>query len=154
MPGMRGLIQRVSEASVRVDGEIVGAIERGLLVLVGVTASDTEVDAAVMADKIAGLRIFGDDDGLMNLSMGDIGAGCLVVSQFTLYGDTRKGRRPSFTAAARPERAEPLVDSVVERIRTHGIAMATGVFGAMMEVSLVNDGPVSLIIETSDGRII
>lgn len=151
---MRGVVQRVSTASVEVEGAIVGSIGRGVLLLVGATETDTEADALAIADKVAGLRIFADDDGLMNRSMGDIGGGCLVVSQFTLYGSTRKGRRPSFTAAARPEVAEPLIDVMMERIRSHGVGVESGVFGAMMAVSLVNDGPVTLIIETEGGRIL
>jgi D-tyrosyl-tRNA(Tyr) deacylase len=151
---MRAVVQRVSEAAVSVDGKVVGSVGHGLLVLVGATHSDTDSDAAAVADKIAGLRIFTDEDGLMNRSLEEIGGGCLVVSQFTLFGSTRKGRRPSFTAAARPEVAEPLVDQVVTRLRSHGIPVGTGVFGAMMEVSLVNDGPVTLIIESAGGRIL
>lgn len=151
---MRGVVQRVSTASVEVEGAIVGSIGRGVLLLVGATETDTEADALAIADKVAGLRIFADDDGLMNRSMGDIGGGCLVVSQFTLYGSTRKGRRPSFTAAARPEVAEPLIDVMMKRIRSHGVGVESGVFGAMMAVSLVNDGPVTLILETEGGRIL
>ncbi len=151
---MRAVVQRVSDASVRVDGEVVGAIGRGLLVLLGVTHSDSDRDALAIADKLAGLRIFGDDAGLMNRSVIDIGGSCLVVSQFTLYGSTRKGRRPSFTAAAGPDVAEPLVDEVVRRLQGHGLRVETGVFGAMMDVSLVNAGPVTLVIESADGRIV
>jgi D-tyrosyl-tRNA(Tyr) deacylase len=151
---MKAVVQRVSDASVRVDGEVVGAIDQGLLVLLGVTHSDSERDAHAIADKLAGLRIFGDDAGLMNRSVIDIGGSCLVVSQFTLYGSTRKGRRPSFTAAADPDVAEPLVGEVVRRLQGHGLPVETGVFGAMMDVSLVNAGPVTLVIESADGRIV
>ncbi len=151
---MRTVVQRVSSASVAVDGEIVGATARGFVVLVGVSHSDSLRDAHVIADKVASLRVFPDDDGLMNRSIQDIDGACLVVSQFTLYGATRKGRRPSFTAAASPADAEPLVDAVVGRLREHGIPVETGVFGAMMEVSLVNDGPVTLVVESVDGRIV
>lgn len=151
---MRAVVQRVSRASVTVDGEVVGAIGRGLLVLVGVTHSDSERDGHVIADKVAGLRIFGDDAGLMNLSVTDVGGACLVVSQFTLYGATRKGRRPSFTAAADPSIAAPLVDEVVRRLESHGLTVETGMFGAMMDVSLVNAGPVTLVIESADGKIL
>jgi D-tyrosyl-tRNA(Tyr) deacylase len=153
MLGMRVVVQRVSDASVRVGGDIVGSIGRGLLVLVGVTAADTERDAHVIADKLAGLRIFGDDAGLMNRSVIDVAGACLVVSQFTLYGSTRRGRRPSFTAAADPDTAEPLVEEVVRRLQGHGLPVETGVFGAMMDVSLVNAGPVTLVIESVDGTI-
>lgn len=137
-----------------VDGEVVGAIERGLLVLVGVTHSDSTRDAHAVADKVAGLRIFPDEAGLMNRSVTDTGGACLVVSQFTLYGATKKGRRPSFTAAADPVVAEPLVDELVRRLREHDVSVATGVFGAMMDVSLVNAGPVTLMIESTDGKIV
>lgn len=151
---MRAVVQRVAEAEVDVDGVTVGDVGRGFLVLVGATHSDTEADAVAIADKIAGLRVFTDADGLMNRALGDVGGACLVVSQFTLYGSTRKGRRPSFTDAARPELAEPLVAAVTERLRSNGIPVSTGVFGAMMSVSLVNDGPVTLILESVDGRIV
>lgn len=154
MAWMRAVVQRVSRASVAVDGRIVGAVDSGLLVLVGATHSDAVADAHAIADKIGGLRIFADEDGLMNRSVADTGGGCLVVSQFTLYGSTRKGRRPSFTAAARPELAEPLIDAVVERLVMNDVAVATGVFGAMMAVSLINDGPVTLIIESVEGRLV
>ncbi len=136
-----------------VDGDVVGAIERGLLILVGVAAGDDTRDAEVLAAKLAGLRIFNDEDGKMNLSLGDIGGAALVVSQFTLHGSVRRGRRPSFTAAALPETAEPLVDHVVGALREHGVRVATGRFGAMMEVTLVNDGPVTLILDVTDGAV-
>lgn len=137
-----------------VDGEVVGEIGRGLLVLVGVAPDDSPADADALAAKLVGLRIFADDDGLMNLSVADVAGGILVVSQFTLYGDARKGRRPSFVGAAPPEVAEPLIDRLVEAIGGGGISVATGRFGAMMEVGLVNDGPVTLVLELADGKLI
>ncbi|OUM96249.1 MAG: D-tyrosyl-tRNA(Tyr) deacylase [Thermobacillus sp. ZCTH02-B1] len=147
---MRIVVQRVASASVTVGGETVGAIGRGLLLLVGVTHDDTEADAKWMADKIAGLRIFEDDEGKMNLSVLEVGGSVLSVSQFTLYGDCRKGRRPNFMAAARPEQAEPLYEALNRHLREHGLVVETGRFGAMMQVSLVNDGPVTLILDTRD----
>jgi len=147
---MRVVAQRVSSASVAVGGETVGAIKRGLLLLVGLTHDDTETDAKWMADKIAGLRIFEDEAGKMNLSVLDVGGGVLSVSQFTLYGDCRKGKRPNFMEAARPEQAEPLYELFNGYLREHGLVVETGRFGAMMEVRLVNDGPVTLILDTRD----
>lgn len=144
---MRALVQRVSRAEVRVRGEVSGAIGTGLLALVGVTHDDDEATAHRIADKLVGLRVFEDADGRMNESCRDVGGALLVVSQFTLYGDTSRGRRPSFVDAAPPEVAEPLVDAVVDRARRSGLEVATGVFGAQMEVSLVNDGPVTLLVE-------
>ena len=147
---MRAVVQRVSSASVEVVGEVVGeigAIGPGLCVLVGATHSDTEAEARKLADKIWGLRIFDDADGVMNRSAADAGAEVLVVSQFTLYGDTSRGRRPSWIAAARPEAAEPLVDEVVAALRALGAPVATGRFRADMQVELVNDGPVTLLLE-------
>ena len=144
---MRALLQRVSRAEVRVEGAVVGRIERGLLVLIGLTASDTDQDVDWMADKVCDLRIFGDDQGKMNLSVVETGGAVLAVSQFTLYGDAHTGRRPSFIAAARPEVAEPLYERFVARVRARGIAVQTGRFGAMMDVELVNDGPVTLWLE-------
>ena len=145
---MRTLVQRVRQASVSVDGEVVGAIRRGFVVLVGVTHGDSRTEADWLADKIAGLRLFEDDEGKMNRSLAEIGGELLVVSQFTLYGDARKGRRPSFTGAAPPEQAEPLVAHFAERLRReHGLRVATGVFGAMMLVEIHNDGPVTLMLE-------
>lgn len=140
-------MQRVSEASVTVDGEVVGAIGRGLCVLVGVTHDDDEAAARKLADKLWNLRIFDDAEGVMNRSAADEGAELLVVSQFTLYGDTSRGRRPSWIAAARPEHAEPLVDAVVARLRELGATVATGRFRADMAVALVNDGPVTVLVE-------
>ncbi|KAA0235257.1 MAG: D-aminoacyl-tRNA deacylase [Acidimicrobiales bacterium] len=144
---MRGLVQRVSRAGVTIDGEAVASIGRGLLVLVGVSGDDTVAEAEKLARKLWNLRVFEDDTGAMNLSAADLGTEMLVVSQFTLYGDTRKGRRPSFVAAARPEQAEPLIAHLVEVLRLAGAAVATGRFGAHMAVELVNDGPVTLLLE-------
>lgn len=154
MAEMRAVVQRVSSARVVVDGETVGEIDSGLLVLVGATHEDTSEDARALGQKIAGLRIFSDADGKMNLSVADTGGAALVVSQFTLYGDVRKGRRPSFVGAARPEPARRLVDEVAAELRGRGVRVATGRFGAMMEVSLTNDGPVTILVETSEGRIV
>jgi len=150
---MRAVIQRVSKASVTVGDAVVGQIGAGFLVLLGATHDDTREDAVSMAEKIAGLRVFTDDDEKMNLSLSDIGGSVLLVSQFTLYGDAKKGRRPSFIAAARPEVAEPLVDLVRRHIEAEGIGVETGEFGAHMDVALRNDGPVTLILETKNGRI-
>ena len=147
---MRAVVQRVSQASVTVDNQVVGAIGRGFMVLLGVTHDDGEAEAAWLVRKIAGLRIFEDEEGKFNRALADVDGAVLVVSQFTLYGDARKGRRPSFTEAARPEQAEPLCDRFVELLRAEGIAVETGVFGAMMAVSLVNDGPVTLLLDTAD----
>lgn len=151
---MRAVIQRVVAASVSVDGSTVGSIGRGLCVLVGVTHDDGSADATVIADKIVGLRIFGDAEDRMNRSVVDVGGDVLIVSQFTLYGAVRRGRRPSFAGAARPDIAEPLVEAVGKRIQSHGIAVSWGRFGARMEVDLTNDGPVTLVIETAAGRIV
>jgi len=137
----------VTRASVTVAGEVVGAIEAGLCVLVGVTHDDTEAQARKLADKIAGLRVLDDDKGVMNRSVSDTGGAVLVVSQFTLYGDTSAGRRPSWIAAARPEHAEPLVEAVVTRLRELGVPVATGRFRTEMLVDLVNDGPVTVMLE-------
>jgi len=149
---VRALIQRVEEASVDVvtDGvhERVGTIGAGLCVLVGVTHDDTEQDAHRIADRIANLRIFDDADGVMNLSSEDVNADLLVISQFTLYGNTAKGRRPSWIAAARPEVAEPLIEHLVSVLRTRGFRVETGRFRTEMKVSLVNDGPVTVTVET------
>ena len=144
---MRALVQRVTRAEVRVDGSTVGAIGAGLLVLVGVTHADDAAAAAKLAAKVAHLRVFDDDAGVMNRSVRDAGGGVLVVSQFTLYGDTRRGRRPSWTDAARPEHAEPLVRAFVTALRDEGLTVETGRFGADMAVELVNDGPVTLALE-------
>jgi D-aminoacyl-tRNA deacylase len=144
---MRALVQRVSKARVRVDGEVVGEIGPGLCVLVGVTHDDGISVAGRLAEKIWNLRIFDDADGFMNLPVADVGGRVLVVSQFTLYGDTRRGRRPSWVAAAAPEQAAPLVDVFSATLRDLGGEVATGRFGAHMQVELINDGPVTLLIE-------
>jgi D-tyrosyl-tRNA(Tyr) deacylase len=145
---MRAVVQRVARARVVIDGETVGEVGRGLLVLLGVTHADTAEAAAWLADKVVGLRIFNDADGKMNLGVADVGGGVLVVSQFTLYGDCQKGRRPSFIDAARPEVAVPLYEAFVNGIKALGVPAATGRFGAMMQVELVNDGPVTLIVDS------
>lgn len=150
---MRAVIQRVTGASVTVSGAEVSAIGKGFLVLVGVGHDDSEDDAVALASKIARLRVFPDDAGRMNLSLGEVGGSVLVVSQFTLLGDLRKGRRPSFVAAASPEVASPLVDRVAAELADRGIDTRTGVFGAMMRVRLENDGPVTLVVDTADGSI-
>jgi D-tyrosyl-tRNA(Tyr) deacylase len=144
---MRVLLQRVSRAEVRVDGKVVGKVQRGFCLLVGFTHGDGAEQVEWMAEKVIGLRLFGDEEGKMNLSLEDVGGELLVVSQFTLYGDARKGRRPSFIDAARPEAAEGLYEMFVEKFRARGMRVGTGEFGAMMEVDLVNDGPVTLWLE-------
>lgn len=145
---MRAVVQRVSSARVEVAGKPVGSIGTGLLAFVGVARDDVDDDARITASKIAGLRVFNDDDGAMNRSLLDVGGGVLAVSQFTLYGDVRKGRRPSFVDAAPGETARPLFDRVVELLRRDGIAVETGVFGASMQVFLTNDGPVTILIDS------
>ncbi len=145
---MRTIIQRVRSASVTVDGKIVGQIGRGMVILVGVTHTDGEADAQFLAQKIATLRIFEDDAGKFNLSALDVGAGALVVSQFTLYADTRRGRRPDFIAAARPEIAEPLIERFCTLLRQQGLAVETGQFRAKMLVTILNDGPVTIVIDS------
>ncbi|MCY3923277.1 MAG: D-aminoacyl-tRNA deacylase [Chloroflexi bacterium] len=147
---MRVVLQRVTRASVTVGADVVGAIGPGLLILVGVADGDTESQADALAAKVAGLRIFSDAEGRFNESLLDIGGSALVVSQFTLHADVRKGRRPGFTAAARPDVAEPLCDYFAEAMRRHGIPVETGVFGAMMSVELVNDGPFTIVIDSAD----
>ena len=146
---MRAVVQRVSRAQVAIDGEIVGEVGRGLLVLLGVTHADTEVDAGYLADKIAGLRVFEDENGKMNLDTAAVGGGILVVSQFTLYGDVRRGKRPSFDAAAKPEHARQLYEYFAARIRAAGLPCQTGRFQEMMEVELVNDGPVTILLDST-----
>lgn len=145
---MRAVVQRVSEARVLVDARPVGEIGPGLLVLVGAAEGDTEADAEYIARKVAELRIFEDDEGKMNRSVADIGGAVLVVSQFTLYGDSRKGRRPSFSEAMKPDAAAPLVERVCELLRQHGLRVETGEFGALMDVALVNRGPVTLLLDS------
>jgi D-tyrosyl-tRNA(Tyr) deacylase len=145
---MRAVLQRVSRAQVRIAGEVAGDIGRGLLVLLAVAPDDGGDDARRLADKVVGLRLFADDAGKMNRSVAEVGGAVLVVSQFTLYGDCRKGRRPSFLGAAGPELAIPLYEAFVEAVRALGIKTATGRFGADMQVELVNDGPVTLILDS------
>lgn len=145
---MRALVQRVSEARVAVDGRVAGEIGVGLLVLLGVTHTDTAAQAAYLAGKVVGLRVFEDDEGKMNRSVVEAGGAVLAVSQFTLYGDCRKGRRPSFDGAARPEQARVLYEEFVAQVRALGVDVATGVFQAHMQVALVNDGPVTLMLES------
>jgi D-tyrosyl-tRNA(Tyr) deacylase len=144
---MRVLLQRVARAAVRVGSRSTGAIERGFVLLVGFTHADSEANAIWMAEKVAGLRLFADAEGKMNLALDDVGGAVLVVSQFTLYGDAQKGRRPSFVDAARPDQAMPLYERFVALLRERGLHVETGEFGAMMDVELVNDGPVTLWLE-------
>ncbi len=146
---MRAVVQRVSRASVRVAGQTVGAIERGFVILLGVTHADGRAEAEWLARKIAGLRLFEDDEGKMNLGLSEVSGAALVVSQFTLYGDARKGRRPGFSEAARPEQAEPLVEHFVAQLGALGLPVETGRFRAAMEVELINDGPVTLWLDTA-----
>jgi D-tyrosyl-tRNA(Tyr) deacylase len=145
---MKAVLQRVGRAEVRVEGAIVGAIERGLLVLVGVAQGDSEGDAEVLADKVSGLRIFEDDAGKMNLALSDVSGSVLAVSQFTLCADTRRGRRPSFTGAMEPVAAEKLFEHFCRAVRSRGLRVETGRFGASMQVELVNDGPVTVLLDT------
>lgn len=147
---MRAVVQRVSQASVTVDGQTVSAIERGFLILLGVTHSDGEAEARYLAHKIAGLRVFEDSDGKLNLGLAAVAGKALVVSQFTLYGDVRKGRRPSFTDAARPEQAVQLYQRFCQLLAEQGITVQQGVFQAHMAVALVNDGPVTLWLDTTE----
>lgn len=149
---MRAVVQRVSSAAVEIAGERVAEIEAGLLILVGATHDDDEADAKLLANKAANLRIFADENGKMNLSALDTGKEIIVVSQFTLYGDIRKGRRPSFIDAAAPNLAAPFVDRVAAELRSLGLRVGTGRFGAEMAVSLVNDGPVTIWIDTAELR--
>ena len=144
---MRVVLQRVSRASVTIDGRTAGAIERGYCLLVGLTHGDTEATVDWMAEKVTGLRLFSDGEGKMNLGLDEVGGAVLVVSQFTLYGDAAKGRRPSFVDAARPEQAIPLYERFVAALRERGVPVATGEFGAHMQVEIHNDGPVTLILE-------
>jgi len=146
---MRAVIQRVASAQVRVDGQVVGQIGQGFLVLLGIAHADGDEEALYLARKIAGLRVFEDNDGKMNLALGDVGGSVLAVSQFTLYGDVRKGRRPSFIDAARPEHAEPLYQRFCRMLAAEGVAVQQGVFQAHMEIALVNDGPVTIWMDTA-----
>jgi D-tyrosyl-tRNA(Tyr) deacylase len=146
---MRLVLQRVTRASVSIAGRVAGEIGRGFCLLAGFTHTDTPAEVDWMAEKVAGLRVFGDAEGKMNLALADVGGAVLVVSQFTLYGDAAKGRRPSFVAAARPETAIPLYERFCEALRAKGLTVETGEFGAMMDVEIHNDGPVTLILERS-----
>lgn len=145
---MRAVVQRVSEASVQVANQEVGRIGHGILVLLGVGHDDRPKDAAFLAEKVVHLRIFADEQGKMNRSLLDVGGGLLAVSQFTLWGDCRKGRRPSFVAAAEPKKAEELYDTFIQHVTSLGVTVATGLFQEMMKVSLVNDGPVTLLLDS------
>ena len=145
---MRAVIQRVRESSVTVDNNVIGEIGHGLMVLLGVDVDDLPEDAAYIVQKIVGLRIFNDGDGKFNLSLMDVQGAVLLISQFTVHGDCRKGRRPSFIKAARPEQAIPLYESVAEQLRSEGVTVATGEFGAHMDVRLLNDGPVTILIDS------
>ena len=147
---MRALIQRVTEASVSIDDDVVGSIGSGLVVLLGVADGDTDADAQYLADKIANMRIFADEQGRFNLSSLDVGAELLVVSQFTLYADTRRGRRPDFTRAAAPDEANRLYEAACRMFRDKGLTVATGRFQAYMQVRLVNDGPVTILVDSAD----
>lgn len=145
---MRVILQRSGKASVTVEGEVTGSIERGYVLLVGITHDDTEQDADYIAKKVAGLRLWEDEEGKMNRAIQEVDGAILSVSQFTLYGDVKKGRRPSFIEAARPDKAEPLWNYFNDALRTQGLVVETGIFGAMMDVDLMNDGPVTIIIES------
>lgn len=145
---MRAVVQRVSQAHVEVGGDVVGAIDRGFLVLLGVAQGDTTADAAYLAEKTTGLRVFEDEAGKMNLALQDVGGAVLAVSQFTLLGDCRKGRRPGFTDAAPPEQADALYNDYVTALRAQGLTVATGIFRAEMQVHLINDGPVTLLLDS------
>jgi D-tyrosyl-tRNA(Tyr) deacylase len=151
VPAVRAVVQRVTEASVAVDGAVVGSIGRGLCVLLGIGQADTEREADALCRKVVGLRVFEDEAGRFARSLEEVSGALLVVSQFTLYGDCRKGRRPSFTEAAPPERAEPLYERFVARARGATVPVATGRFGARMALALVNDGPVTLLLDTAEG---
>ena len=150
---MRAVIQRVSRGAVHVDGETVGEIGVGYVALLGIASTDGQAEIDAFADKLVGLRVFRDDDDRMNRSIVDAGGSVLLISQFTLLGDVRKGRRPSFIGAAPPEIAEPLYEATVAAIRERGVEVATGRFGAMMDVELVNDGPVTITMEIADGKV-
>ncbi len=145
---MRGVLQRVKNASVTVDGKLVSSIKNGILILIGVTDTDTEIDASYIAEKTVNARIFEDSEGKMNLSLLDIGGEVLAVSQFTLYGDARKGRRPSFIRAAKGEISEPLYELTCKKMEEMGVKVQKGIFGADMKVQLVNDGPVTILLES------
>ena len=146
---MKAVVQRVAESSCTVEGEVTGAIEQGLMVLIGVAEGDSEADGKWIAEKVAGLRIFNDEDGKFNLSLMDVGGAILAISQFTLLGDCKKGRRPSFAKAAKPEEANALYEFVMDQWRVMGIQVEVGRFGAHMDIQLINDGPVTLIVDSS-----
>lgn len=146
---MRAVVQRVSRAQVTIDDQVVGKISTGFMVLLGVDVNDSEQDAVYLADKISGLRVFTDAEAKMNLSLAEVGGSVLAVSQFTLHGDCRRGRRPSYSDAARPELAIPLYEKFVSELQAKGHTVETGVFGAMMQVELVNDGPVTLLLDSN-----
>lgn len=150
---MKLVLQRVSRASVTVDGAVISAIGQGLVVLVGFEQGDDPADVEAAVDKMANLRVFSDDSGKMNWSLGDVGGELLLVSQFTLLGDVSRGRRPSFTAAAAPEDARPLLEYMVDRLQSLGVPTSTGIFGASMQVDLVNDGPVTLVLDVRNARL-
>lgn len=150
---MKLVLQRVSRASVTVDGAVISAIGQGLVVLVGFEQGDDPADVEAAVDKMANLRVFSDDSGKMNWSLGDVGGELLLVSQFTLLGDVSRGRRPSFTAAAAPEDARPLLEYMVYRLQSLGVPTSTGIFGASMQVDLVNDGPVTLVLDVRNARL-
>lgn len=150
---MRAILQRVEKSSVRVDQEVIGEIGRGLLVLLGVEKADGPADAAALAEKLATLRIFADDQGKMNLDAVAVGAELLIVSQFTLGATLARGRRPSFNSAARPETAQPLIEQVISDLQSRGFQVAGGRFGAAMQVELVNDGPVTFVLDVRDGKV-
>ncbi len=148
---MKAVLQRVTEASVTIDGEVKGAISKGLMILLGIEQTDTEADVIWLSKKITMMRIFGDDAGLMNLSVQDINGDLLLISQFTLHAATRKGNRPSFIKAARPEQAIPLYEKMIQQLETYlGKGIATGNFGADMKIALINDGPVTIIIDSKE----
>lgn len=149
---MRAVVQRVSRAKVTIDGAVHGEIGKGFLILLGVCEGDTEAEAVYLADKCVGLRVFTDENDKMNLAAADVGGGLLVISQFTLYGDCKKGKRPNFMRAARPELAVPLYEKFLTRCRKSGLPVETGVFGADMAVELVNDGPVTILMDTEEMR--
>jgi len=149
---VKGLLQRVRRAAVTVDGRIVGEIDRGLCVLVGVGRDDGDADAELLAERLVNLRVFEDESGKLNLSLLDISGGLLIVSQFTLMGDTRRGRRPSFVAAAAPQRAAELIERLVAHARAVGVEVATGRFGAHMDIEIMADGPVTLMLDTREKR--
>jgi len=148
---MRAVLQRVSQASCTVDGQVTGAIDNGFLVLLGIENADTDEDVQWLAQKIAGMRVFGDEQGLMNKALADVDGGILLISQFTLFAQTKKGNRPSFIKAARPDKAIPMYEQMIKTLETiTGKKIATGIFGADMKISLLNDGPVTIVMDTKD----